>query len=484
MLTYARNPEALMRAFLDEDFLLETRTGAALYHEVARDLPILDYHCHLPPDQIARNHRFRSLTEIWLEGDHYKWRAMRSNGVPERLITGDASDWEKFQAWAETVPATLRNPLYHWTHMELRRPFGITGTLVDGRSARAIYDRCHELLQTDDFTTQGLLRQFKVVAVCSTDDPTDSLEPHLAHARAGSPGSRLFPTWRPDKVLAVEDPHAFNAWVDKLGAAADTTIGSYADLLAALRKRHDFFHQAGCRASDLGLERLYADPYTEADLRGAFDQARAGRTVTAEQAHRFKSALLYEMALLDHARGWVQQFHVGALRNNNARLLGKLGPDTGFDSMGDFEQARPLARFLDRLDSTDQLAKTILYNNNPRDNELMATMIGNFQDGSVPGKMQFGSAWWFMDQRDGMERQIEALSNMGLLARFVGMVTDSRSFLSYPRHEYFRRLLCNVLGKDVERGLVPSDRELLAKLVRDVCFFNARNYMGLERGEE
>jgi glucuronate isomerase len=469
-----------MRTFLDEDFLLETRTGAALYHEVARDLPILDYHCHLPPAQVAGNHRFRSLTEIWLEGDHYKWRAMRSNGVPERLITGDASDWEKFEAWAQTVPATLRNPLYHWTHLELRRPFGITGTLLDGRSARVVYDRCHELLQTDEFTAQGLLRQFRVVAVCSTDDPTDSLEPHLAHARAGSPGARLFPTWRPDKALGVEDAAAWNAWVDKLAAAANTDVASYDDLLGALRRRHDFFHETGCRASDHGLERLYADDYAEADVRGAFEAARAGRPVAAEAAAKFKSALLHEMALWDHARGWAQQFHVGALRNNNTRLLAKLGPDTGFDSMGDFEQARPLSRFLDRLDRADRLAKTILYNNNPRDNELMATMIGNFQDGSVPGKMQFGSAWWFMDQKDGMERQIEALSNMGLLARFVGMVTDSRSFLSYPRHEYFRRLLCNILGRDAENGLVPMDRDLLAKLVRDVCFFNARDYFGLD----
>jgi glucuronate isomerase len=472
-----------MRTFLDEDFLLETRTAAALYHDVARDLPILDYHCHLSPAQVASNHRFRSLTEIWLEGDHYKWRAMRSNGVPERLITGDAPDWEKFQAWAETVPFTLRNPLYHWTHLELRRPFGITGTLLDGRSARAVYDRCQELLQTDEFTTQGLLRQFRVVAVCTTDDPVDSLEPHRTHARAGNPGARLFPTWRPDKALGVEDAATWNAWVDQLAAAANADIKSYDDLLGALRKRHDFFHETGCRASDHGLERLYADDYTEADVRGAFDAARARRAVPADQAARYKSALLHEMARWDHARGWVQQFHVGALRNNNTRLLKTLGPDTGFDSMGDFEQARPLSRFLDRLDQTDQLAKTILYNNNPRDNELLATMIGNFQDGSVPGKMQFGSAWWFMDQKEGMERQIEALSNMGLLSRFVGMVTDSRSFLSYPRHEYFRRLLCNLLGKDAENGLIPMDRDLLARLVRDVCFFNARNYMGLELGE-
>jgi glucuronate isomerase len=468
-----------VNTFLNEDFLLENRTAAALYHEVARDLPILDYHCHLPPDQIARNHRFRSLTEIWLEGDHYKWRAMRASGVPERLITGDASDWDKFEAWARTVPATLRNPLYHWTHMELRRPFGITSILLDGTTARFVYDRGNEMLQRDDFTTQGLLRQFKVVAVCSTDDPVDSLEPHLAHARAGSPAVRLFPTWRPDQALGVEDPAAFNQWVDRLAAAANMHVASLGSFLDALRRRHTFFHDAGCRASDHGLEQAYADDYAEAEVRAAFDQVRAGRLLDGTAARKLKSALLHELALLDHARGWVQQFHLGALRNINTRLLRQLGPNTGGDSMGDFEQARPLTRFLDGLDRTDQLARTIVYNSNPRDNELMATVVGSFNDGSVPGKMQYGAAWWFLDQKDGMEKQIEALSNIGLLSRFVGMVTDSRSFLSYPRHEYFRRLLCNILGRDAEKGLIPADRELLGYVVRDVCFENAKAYFPL-----
>jgi glucuronate isomerase len=468
-----------MNSFLGDDFLLETRTAAALYHEVARDLPILDYHCHLPPAQIADNHRFRSLTEIWLEGDHYKWRAMRASGVPERLITGNASDWEKFEAWARTVPATLRNPLYHWTHMELRRPFGITGLLLDARTARQIYDRANELLQQDDFTTQGLLRQFGVVAVCSTDDPVDSLEPHLAHARAGSPGARLFPTWRPDAALGVEDPSAYNKWVDRLAAAANVDVASVGSLMDALAKRHAFFHEAGCRASDHGLEQAYADDYSEPEVRSAFDQVRAGRMLEEGAARKLKSALLHELALLDHARGWVQQFHLGALRNVNTRLFRQLGPNTGGDSMGDFEQARTLARFLDGLDRHDRLAKTIVYNSNPRDNEVMATVVASFNDGSVPGKMQYGASWWFLDQLDGMEKQMEALSNIGLLSRFVGMVTDSRSFLSYPRHEYFRRLLCNILGRDAEKGLIPADREMLGRLVRDVCFENAKAYFPL-----
>jgi glucuronate isomerase len=468
-----------VNGFPDDDFLLENRTAAALYHEVARDLPILDYHCHLPPDQIAGNHRFRSLTEIWLEGDHYKWRAMRANGVPERLITGDASDWEKFEAWANTVPATLRNPLYHWTHMELRRPFGITGLLLNGRTARSVYDRGNELLQKDDFTTQGLLRQFKVVAVCSTDDPVDSLEPHLAHARAGSPAVRLFPTWRPDAALGVDDPAGFNKWVDRLAAVAGVEIRSLASLLDALGRRHSFFHEAGCRASDHGLEQAFADDYSDAEVRGAFDQARAGRAVDVAAARKLKSFLLHELALLDHARGWVQQFHLGARRNINTRLFRKLGPNSGGDAMGDFEQAGPLARFLDGLDRTDQLAKTIVYNSNPVDNEVMATVALSFNDGSVPGKMQYGASWWFLDQLDGMEKQLEALSNIGLLSRFVGMVTDSRSFLSFPRHEYFRRLLCRIVGRDAERGLIPPDREMLGRLVRDVCFENAKAYFPL-----
>lgn len=470
-----------MKAFLGDDFLLESDVAADLYHRVARDLPIVDYHCHLPPDQMASDHRFRSITEVWLEGDHYKWRAMRTNGEAERYCTGDASDWEKFEAWARTVPHTLRNPLYHWTAMELKRPFGVT-KLLSPRSAREIYDHCNARLEEDGFTTMGLLAGFRVAVVCTTDDPTDSLEHHRTLARRPDPVTRVYPTWRPDRALAVEDPAAWNAWVEKLERASGRSVASWASFLEALEARHRAFHEMGCRASDHGLERLYAEPWADAEVAASFERLRGGRTLEAGEALRYKSALLHRMALLEHASGWVQQFHLGALRDNNTRLRRALGPDTGFDSIGDFEQARPLARFLDRLDETNQLAKTILYNLNPRDNELMATMCGNFQDGSFPGKMQFGTSWWFLDQKDGMEAQMRALSNIGLLSRFVGMVTDSRSFLSYPRHEYFRRLLCNLLGEDVRHGLLPDDREALGRLVRNVGFANARDYFGFPLG--
>ncbi len=470
-----------MKPFLDENFLLPNETAVRLYHEYAKGEPIIDYHCHLPPDQVANNHRFGSLTEIWLNGDHYKWRALRANGVPERLITGDASDWEKFEAWARTVPYTLRNPLYHWTHLELRFPFGVQGKLLNEKTAREIYDHCNDLLRKDEFTTQGLLRQYKVLVVCSTDDPIDSLEHHARHAKqikAG--GTRLYPTWRPDRALHVHDLAGWSQWLAKLEAAAGVSIKTYANLLDALHKRHDVFHAHGCRASDHGLDTLYAAAYTEREVAAIFEKARSGKALTAEEIDKYRSSLLYDMAQWDHARGWTQQFHLGAMRNNNSRMFRSLGPDTGWDSIGDSPQAAAVARFLDRLDSGNQLPKTILYNLNPADNEVFATVLGNFNDGSVPGKMQFGSAWWFLDQLDGMEKQINALSNMGLLSRFVGMLTDSRSFLSYSRHEYFRRLLCALLGTDIERGLIPNDLGLVGGLVKDVCFRNARNYFGFE----
>jgi glucuronate isomerase len=464
------------RPFIHEDFLLESELARELYHVVAAKLPIIDYHCHLSPAQIAQNHRFSTITELWLHGDHYKWRAMRSQGVAERFCTGDASDWEKFEAWANTVPHTLRNPLYHWTHMELANPFGIGDRLLNGANARALYEQLNEQLASDAFRTQGLLRHFRVAVVCTTDDPIDSLAHHAAYSHAESGAMRLYPTWRPDRALAVEDLAAFNAWVDKLEHRTDIAIDDYNALWAALEKQHAFFHAHGCRSSDHGLETMYAEPCSDAEAAALFAKARSHQQLSAPEQLKYKSALLYRFALLDHARGWVQQYHLGALRNNNTRMLRTLGPDCGFDSIGDFELARPLAHFLDRLDSSDQLARTILYNLNPRDNEVMATMIGNFQDGRTPGKLQFGSAWWFLDQRDGMEKQLNALSNMGLLARFVGMLTDSRSFLSYSRHEYFRRLLCNILGEDVRRGLLPDDRALLGTLVKDVCFANAQAY--------
>jgi glucuronate isomerase len=470
-----------MKPFIHDDFLLETDLARELFHDHVKHLPIVDYHCHLPVEQLAGDHRFRSLTEIWLDGDHYKWRAMRTNGVPERFCTGDASDWEKFEAWARTVPRTLRNPLYHWTHMELRRPFGVE-ELLSERTARSIYDRCNEQLATPGFTTLGLLKQFRVAAVCTTDDPVDSLEHHAALARRPGPDTRVYPTWRPDKATAVEAPGAWNTWVGRLEAASGIAVTSYPRLLAALEQRHAIFHEHGCRASDHGLEQVYAEECSDARAGRAFDALRSGAALEAGDALAFRSHLLHRLAVMDHARGWVQQFHLGALRNNNSRLRRSLGPDTGFDSIGDFEMARPLSRFLDRLDEQDQLARTILYNLNPRDNELFASMIGNFQDGSVAGKLQYGSAWWFLDQWDGMQAQLAALSNLGLFSRFIGMVTDSRSFLSYSRHDYFRRLVCNLLGNDVRAGRLPDERPLLARTAQDVAFFNARAYLGLTLG--
>lgn len=465
---------------MDDDFLLESPTAERLFHEYAKSQPIIDYHCHLPPEQVADDHRFRSLTEVWLDGDHYKWRALRADGVDERLITGDATDAEKFAAWARTVPRTLRNPLYHWTHMELRFPFGIRDRLLGPDTAANIYDHCNALLATDAFTTQGLMRQYDVRVVCSTDDPVDDLAAHARHAKNPKATTKLLPTWRPDKALGLQDPGAWNAWVDRLGAAANVEIQSYGTLLEALTRRHDLFHAHGCRLSDHGLDTLFAAPYLGSEVESAVSAARSGQIPDADAVVKFRSALLYDLAILDHKRGWAQQFHLGALRNNNTRMMRALGPDTGFDSIGDWPQAAVLARFLDRLDATDQLARTIVYNLNPSDNEVCATVLGNFQGGGIPGKMQFGSAWWFLDQQDGMTRQIDALSSMGLLSRFVGMLTDSRSFLSYSRHDYFRRLLCNLLGRDIERGLLPNDFGLVGGLVKDVCFNNARNYFGFE----
>jgi len=471
-----------MSAFIHDDFLLETDTARDLYHRVAKDLPIVDYHCHLSPEAMAADHRFRSISEIWLDGDHYKWRAMRANGVPERFCSGDASDWEKFEAWARTVPATLGNPLYHWTAMELHRPFGIDERLSPD-TARAIFDDCNEKLGGVDFTALGLLRQFRVAVVCTTDDPTDSLEAHSALAARENPDTRVYPTWRPDKALAVADVVSWNAWVEALERSSLVPIGSWETFLQALEARHTVFHDLGCRASDHGLERLPDGPISDADAATAFERLRTGRLLEPEQARVFRVTLLHVLALLDHERGWVQQFHLGAMRNNSTRMHRLLGPDTGYDSTGDFEQARSLSRFLDRLDETDHLAKTILYNLNPADNAVFATMVGNFQDGSVPGKMQWGSGWWFLDQLDGMEAQLRTLANMGLLSRFVGMVTDSRSFLSFPRHDYFRRLLCRILGEEVRRGHLPDDPEALGALVANVCFFNARDYFGFELGK-
>ena len=466
--------------FISEEFLLESEQSKALFFDYAEKLPIVDYHCHLAPAAIASNLVFENLTQVWLYGDHYKWRAMRTCGVDERYVTGDASDREKFQKWAETVPKTLRNPLYHWTHLELRRPFGITDRLLGPDTAQSIWDECATKLRTRAFTTQGLLQQMNVEVVCTTDDPTDDLSAHQVIANQSTLKTKVLPTFRPDKAMDVADANVFSSYATRLGQVAQTDVDDYQSFLAALDQRHAFFHEQGCRLSDHGLETVYAEDYTSAEIDAAYQQLRRGEALAPSIILKFKSAVLRELALMDHARGWVQQLHLGALRNNNTRMMRQLGPDTGFDSIGDFAQSGDLAKFLDRLDTDNLLAKTILYNLNPRDNELMATMLGNFQDGSVAGKIQYGAAWWFLDQMDGMTKQLEALSNMGLLSQFVGMLTDSRSFLSYPRHEYFRRILCNILGGEMKRGLIPNDVSWVGKIVSDICYHNAKRYFGFD----
>ncbi len=468
-----------MKKFMDENFLLQTKTAQELYHNHAAKMPIFDYHCHISPQEIAADKRFDNLSQIWLYGDHYKWRAMRTNGVQERYCTGDASDWEKFEKWAETVPYTLRNPLYHWTHLELKKFFGIDKVLSPA-TAREVWETCNAKLNTPEYSCRNIIRMANVHTICTTDDPVDSLEYHRQIKASGFEVAVL-PAWRPDKAMMVENPESFNTYVDKLGEAANTNIETFNDFMDAIDNRHQFFHENGCRLSDHGLETAYAENYTEKEIQAIFAKVRKGQSLSQEEVLKFKSCMLYEFGIMDHSRGWTQQFHLGALRNNNTRLFRTLGPDTGFDSIGDFEVARPLSRLLDRLDMENQLAQTILYNLNPRDNELIATMIGNFQDGSVPGKIQFGSGWWFLDQKDGMEKQMQALSNLGLLSRFVGMLTDSRSFLSYTRHEYFRRTLCNLLGNDVENGEIPHDMELLGQMVENICFNNAYNYFKFNR---
>ncbi len=462
---------------MDENFLLGTETAQELYHGHAAKLPIIDYHCHLDPQMVADDHRFRSITELWLGGDHYKWRALRANGVDEYYVTGGASDWEKFEKWAETVPYTLRNPLYHWTHLELKTAFGIS-KLLNPQTAREIYEECNEKLGTPGFSARGLMRRYRVETVCTTDDPADRLEHHAAVRESGFE-IKVLPTWRPDKAMAVEDPAAFRAYVHRLEEAADMAVSSYDGLLQALERRHDFFAAQGCRLSDHGLSEFYAEDYTDAEINGIFNKVYGGKCLTEDECVRFKSAMLVEFARMDAEKGWVQQFHYGTLRNTNSRMMRLVGPDTGFDSIGEFNTAGSLARFLDRLDSRGILPKTIIYNLNPSANEMVATMIGNFQDGSVPGKMQFGSGWWFNDQKDGMQRQLDALSLQGLLGRFVGMLTDSRSFLSYPRHEYFRRTLCNLLGRDVENGELPEgELPRIRQMVEDICYYNAKRYFG------
>jgi glucuronate isomerase len=471
-----------MKPFLDENFLLTNDTAIRLFHEFAKHMPIIDYHNHLPPQEMADDKSFENITRIWLNGDHYKWRAMRINGIPEDYITGGASDRDKFRKWAETVPYTMRNPLYHWTHLELQRYFGITEVL-NASNADRIYDQTTEMLQSGEFRVRRLLERMDVRVLCTTDDPVDSLE---HHQRIHADGWRIkvLPAFRPDKAMNVDDPLTFNAYLDLLEKSADVTITTFDDYLDALRRRHDYFVANGCKVSDHGMEQIYAEDYTDAEIRNIFDRIRAGHALTVSDNRKFKSAMLLTFAEWDWERGFVQQYHLGALRNNNTRMLRKLGPDTGWDSIGDFEQGRSLVRFLDRLDGQDKLAKTILYNLNPADNELMATMIGNYNDGSSVGKVQWGSGWWFLDQKDGMTRQMNALSNMGLISRFVGMLTDSRSFLSFPRHEYFRRILCNIFGEEIENGELPNDITWVGSMMQDICYRNARDYFGWQDADQ
>ena len=465
-----------MKNFLDADFLLQTETAKKLYHDFAKQMPVIDYHCHLPVQQIADDINFKNLTQIWLYGDHYKWRAMRTNGVPESFITGDKSDYEKFEKWAETVPYTLRNPLYHWTHIELQRYFGVH-ELLTADSAKKIYDDCTSLLQAKEYSVRNLLRKMNVEVVCTTDDPTDSLEYHRKIKDDGFE-IKVLPAFRPDKAMNTDDVGEFKLYVKKLERASGINVTSYQSYLDALKQRHDFFATMGCSVSDHGLEYIYAEDYTEDEINATFNKITNGRELSLDERLKFKSAMLHLFATWDHEKGWVQQYHVGALRNNNARMLEASGPDTGWDSIGDFRQAASMSKFFDKLDGTNQLAKTILYNLNPSDNELMATMAGSFNDGTVPGKIQFGSAWWFLDQKDGMTEQMNALSNMGLLSRFIGMITDSRSFLSYPRHEYFRRILCNLFGDEIENGDLPNNIEWTGKIIKDICYYNAKQYFG------
>jgi glucuronate isomerase len=465
----------MSRPFIHDDFLLQTETARDLYHRFAKAEPIFDYHCHLPQALIADNHKFADLAEIWLGGDHYKWRAMRSNGVQERVCTGDATPREKFDAWCSAVPHTLGNPLYHWSHLELARYFGITD-IISPKSADRIWQQSNEKLA--NMRVHDILAANKVAVICTTDDPADSLADHARIAKLGIK-TKVYPTFRPDKALGVNVPAAYNAWLEKLGGEAKMPVKTFDDLLNALKKRHDDFHAAGGRLSDHGMETALSEPCTHAEASAIFDAARAGKAASAEDWAKFGSYLMLEFGRWDAKKGWTKQLHLGALRNNNTRLVKALGPDTGFDSIGDFPQARSLSRYLDALDSTGELPRTVLYNLNPADNYAFATMIGNFQDGSVAGKIQFGSGWWFLDQKEAMEWQMTALANLGLLSRFVGMLTDSRSFLSYTRHEYFRRVLCNLLGSQIERGEIPDDRDLVGGMVKNICFANAREYFRL-----
>ncbi|MFO7823546.1 MAG: glucuronate isomerase [Cyclobacterium sp.] len=467
---------ATKNTFLTDDFLLKSDFARRLYHDHAKKMPIIDYHCHLSPHDIATDRQFKNMTAIWLEGDHYKWRAMRTLGVNEKFITGEASDKEKFESWAKSVPHTMRNPLYHWTHLELLRYFGID-RLLDESSASQVYEETTGLLQEDSYSTRGLLSRMNVEVVCTTDDPIDSLQYHQMAKNKNLP-LKLLPAFRPDQAYAVENPKNYLSYLDKLSQVSGVEINKYEDLLSALENRIAYFHENGGRLADHGLEQLYFFDENKYAIASLFSKIKDGKSLEPDEVRFFKFKTLTALSKMYHAKGWTQQYHLGALRNNNRRMLKVLGPDTGFDSIGDFPQSVALSGYLNNLDSSDQLAKTILYNLNPADNEVMATMIGNFNDGSIKGKVQFGSGWWYMDQKDGMEKQMNTLSNMGILSCFVGMLTDSRSFLSFPRHEYFRRILCNLIGQDVTNGELPADEKWLGQMVENICYNNAREYFG------
>ena len=467
------------RHFINDDFLLSSDAARQLYHDYAAEMPIIDYHCHLPPEEIAEDKHWETITELWLGGDHYKWRAMRSNGINEKIITGPAKDWEKFSAWANTMPKLLGNPLYHWNQLELARYFDVF-ELLSSDTSKDIYDRCNSRLGPEGISSRSLIKESKVVAICTTDDPCDSLGHHEFLSKDDSIECKVLPAWRPDKAMMPENSEVFTAWVNQLSSVSNIDISKFDDFIDALSFRHQFFHDRGCRLSDHGIETFYAEEYTERDISSIFDKARGGAQLSADEINKFKSHMLYLFGVMDSERDWVQQYHFGALRNNSSRLFDELGPDIGCDSIGDWSVAEPMSKLFSRLDKEGKLAKTILYPINPRDNELVGAMVGNFQDGSVAGKMQFGSGWWFNDQMDGMIRQIEALSQLGLLSCFVGMLTDSRSFLSFTRHEYFRRILCNKLGKEIEEGILPNDVNLVGSIVKDICYNNAAEYFDFD----